>query len=139
MAGLVAQGRDDDIGPEAGAILANPPALVLHAPIPDRGREFRLRLAMIEVLGGIEDREVPADDLLGLIALDPLGPGVPTDDVPAGIEHEDGVVLHGLHDDAEPLLAHAQGLLHPFMLEAFRCQRLFRFFESPAQLPLRLP
>lgn len=50
-----------------------------------------------------EAREVPADDLLGpvAVALDPLGPPVPTDDGAGRVEQEDGVALDRLDQESE--------------------------------------
>ena len=56
-------------------------------------------------LGLVEEGKVPAQDLFGPVALDQLRPTVPTDHVPLGVEHEDGVILHPLHQHLEPLLA----------------------------------
>ena len=45
---------------------------------PPRGRaQLHLGLAALHVLRGVEAREVLADDLVGPVTLDPLGPGVP--------------------------------------------------------------
>jgi len=63
------------------------------------------------LLGRVEDTEVPADDLGGGVPLDASGAGVPAHHVPVGIEHEDRVVAHGGHQQAEPLLAAAQLVL----------------------------
>ena len=52
-----------------------------------------------------------ADDLVGRVALDPLGPGVPGGDVAVGVEHEDRVVPDALDQEPEALLALAQRLL----------------------------
>ena len=60
---------------------------------------------------GIEAREVLADDLVGAVALDALGAGVPGRDVAVGVEHEDRVVLDALDQQAEALLALPQRLL----------------------------
>src|SRR5215204_1153238 len=58
-----------------------------------------------DVLIGVEDREMLPDDLLGLVALDALSSKVPCCDVPIGVEHEDGVVLDALDQEAEALFA----------------------------------
>jgi hypothetical protein len=51
-----------------------------------------------------------ADDLVGAVALDELRPRVPGEDVPLGIEQENGVVAHAFHQLAEGLV-HAGGSL----------------------------
>ena len=45
-------------------------------------------------LGRIEDAEVAPDDLVGAVALDPLGAAVPRGDQPLRVEQEDRVVLY---------------------------------------------
>ena len=52
-----------------------------------------------------------ADDLVGRIALDALGPCIPVGDAPFGIEHVDRVVGHALNEDPEAPLGLEQRLL----------------------------
>src|SRR5207248_7503017 len=111
LAVLVAKGGDHDVGPETAAVLAYPPAFVLDAPLGGGHGQLLGRLADPHVLGGIEDREVAADDLVGPVSLQPLGPGVPAGDPAVGVEHEDGVVLSTVDEEPEPLFALAGGLL----------------------------
>ena len=80
-AGCVAQRRDDDVRPEARAVLADAPALVLEASVLRRLAQLELREMLGDVFGRVEDREVLADDLVGAVALDALGAGVPAQDV----------------------------------------------------------
>ena len=80
MAPVVLEGRDDDVGPKAGAVLADPPALVLEAASRPGDFEFVLRPAPVDGFLRVELCEVLADDLLGPVPLDPLGPGIPGDD-----------------------------------------------------------
>src|SRR5207302_136008 len=89
---LVAHRGDDDTGPEAGAVLAQPPAFFLVFPRGRRDYQHARRLAGFHFLRRVEAREVLTNDLLRRVALDPLGPGVPGEDVALGIEHEDGKV-----------------------------------------------
>jgi hypothetical protein len=98
------QGRDGHVGPEARAVLAQPPAFVKEAAGLGRHFEFVFRPAALEGLGRIKDGEVSAEDLLGFIAFEPLGPGVPTGHVAARIEQKDRVILDAGHDFAEMLL-----------------------------------
>jgi hypothetical protein len=46
-----------------------------------------------------------ADDLVGFVALEPLGPDVPAEDVSPTVDEEDGVVAHAGHELGEVLLA----------------------------------
>ena len=82
--GLVLQRRDDDVGPKLRAVLADPPALVLEPPLGRGDLEFVGGPAPVDGLLRVEAGEVLADDLVGLVPLDPLGPGVPGDDVALG-------------------------------------------------------
>src|SRR6202008_4553301 len=85
-------------GPHGGAALAQPPAFGLCAAIGDGGFEGLGGFVGCVVLVGVEDGEVFADDLVGAVALDAFGAGVPADDVPGRVEHEDRVVAHSLHE-----------------------------------------
>jgi hypothetical protein len=108
LAGIVAQRRDRDTGPEGRAVLAHPPSLV---------QETARRLGHPQLVGGparlprlrrVEDRKVLADDFLGRVALDSLGADVPGDHHAIRIEHEDRVLAHAFDQQPEPLLAAAQ-------------------------------
>jgi hypothetical protein len=55
----------------------------------------------LDVLGRVEGREVAADDLVGVVALDPLGSGVPGGDPALDVEDEDRVVGLGLDEQAQ--------------------------------------
>src|SRR5262249_23546473 len=57
----VAQGREDDVGPEAGAVLADAPALVFRAPVPGGLLQLPGRLAGRYVLRRVKAGEVLAD------------------------------------------------------------------------------
>src|SRR5439155_9277053 len=105
-------GREHDAGPEATAVLAQAKPLLLE---PAGGRcdlELALRLARLDVVTGIEDREVASDDFPGRIPLQTLGAAVPADDVAAGVEKEDRVVPHAVDHQAKPLFALLELLLH---------------------------
>src|SRR5687768_12074365 len=97
----VAKRRDDDVGPEMRAIGAHAPTLVLE-PSYTRGL-FELARWPVppERLPRVESREVLADDLLGLVALDALRALVPGQDDALGIEQEDGVVANALDKGLE--------------------------------------
>jgi hypothetical protein len=70
--------------------------------------ELPLGIASLDLLGRAEHGEVPADDLLGGLALHALCAPGPLGDAAVGVEHEDGVVAHVLHERAVPLLVLAQ-------------------------------
>src|SRR6185369_8018638 len=69
LAALVAQGGQHDAGPEARAVLAHAPALVLAAPLGRGHPQLPLGPARGHVLGRVEARDVLADDLVGGPAL----------------------------------------------------------------------
>src|SRR6185295_3217456 len=56
-------------------------------------------------IAAIKKREVLPEDLVLRVAVDQLGSGVPADDGPSGIEHDDGVVFGALDELAEAFLA----------------------------------
>ena len=99
--GLVPQGGNDHVRPKPGAVFAQPPPLRLVFAL--RGCHFQrlLGLARFDVFGRIEAGEVLTDDLLGLVAGDPLASGIPRQDMPLGIEHENGVLLRALDQQAK--------------------------------------
>src|SRR5204863_6349084 len=97
-------GGDDHVGPELGAVLADPPALVLDPPRGGRLAEQPLRLAGGDVLLRVEHREVLADDVGPGVALQPLGTAVPAHDGAVRIDEEEGVLLHAVDQQAEALV-----------------------------------
>lgn len=107
---------DHDMRPEAGPVLAHPQGLGFKPPLA--GGDGQSPGGRPRGLIGlcVEGRKMPADDLLGAIALDPLGAEVPGRDPPLGVQHVDGVVDHAFHQQAEFLLALAQGLGRLFPL-----------------------
>ena len=131
---VVPDGGDRHVGPEEGPVLPDPPRL--FPVVPDRGghRQLVLRVSRPHVVGTIEGREVPPDDLIGPVALDPLGPAIPARDVALGLQHEDRVVLDRLHEEAESLLALAQGFLAPATLG-----EVARDLEEAVDLAVRIP
>jgi hypothetical protein len=106
----VAQGGDDDVGPEAGAILADAPAFVFVASVANGALELALRQPRLDGFRWIELREMLADDLAGLVTLDGLGAGIPGGDAPVGVEDQQRVVAHALDEHAE--LFFTRGLAH---------------------------
>src|SRR5947209_8421644 len=88
--------------------------------------------ASLDDVPGIKAREMLTDNLFGLVALEALRAGVPGDNVTFGIEHEDGIILGSLHDEAKVLgfslgrllvLKELNELAH-FRLDHHRQQRL---------------
>ena len=97
----VTERRDRDVGPEARAVFAQTPALVLETPLTRRDLELPFALTRGDVLGWVEDREVFSDDLPGRVALDPLGARVPRRDAPLRVEDENRVVLHAFDEQTK--------------------------------------
>ena len=91
---------DDGVRPEARTVLPDAPALVFVPAMPGRELERAPRF-LHRVLRRVEPGEVLPDDLLGGVALRPLGAVVPAPDDAAHVEHEDGVVPHLLDRQAE--------------------------------------
>src|SRR5690606_6469223 len=85
LARLVADRLDDHMGVEARAVLAYAPGLALDLAVA-RGRHQRvLRLAAVVILLGEEAAEMPADDLVRLVALDLRDPGIGVNDDAVGV------------------------------------------------------
>src|SRR5207302_2776475 len=99
-----AERGDHDVGPELRAVLADAPPLIGDAAHGRGPREQAIGLS-VALLIRVEDRNVPSDDLAGRVALEALGSWIPTLDRSIGIEHEEGVVLHPVDQEAETLLA----------------------------------
>ena len=87
---------DHDAGPEEGAVLAHPPAVVLVAPGLPGGRQRTCWLAVGAIGLGVEAGEMLAEDFLRRVALDALRADVPAGHDPGGIEHEQRVVRDAL-------------------------------------------
>src|SRR5687768_4628651 len=111
LAPFIVDGVEDDARPEARTVLADPPRLLLIFALRDGGGERPLRLAGGAVLVRIEAREMLADDLVGLVALDRLRPRIPVRDEAVRIDHVESVILDALDEGAEPPLAFEQRLL----------------------------
>src|ERR1043166_9338836 len=108
---VVVEGAHDQVGPEGGAVLAQPRALDLEAPVLPRHGELLLREPLVDRRLRIEHREVAPGDFLRRVAGDALRAAVPARDASVGVEHENRVVLVALDEDAEALLALAEGFL----------------------------
>src|SRR5262249_6137028 len=94
---------DDDMGPELRAVLTNAPAFSLETAGTLRLRQ-RLSRDVLHPLGvGVEGREMSADNLIRLIALETSSAGIPTGDATVAVQHVDRVVSDRL--DEEPVAA----------------------------------
>src|SRR5919108_451204 len=124
--------------PERRSILPHPPALGFDLAGGHRHLQFVLWPMLRTIFRAIHAREMLADDLIRLIALQALGPGIPTHDVSRRIEHENGLVLHPLNQQAEARLVLPQRGLHPLALAAALhvAQFAFERRDQPGQFPL---
>src|SRR5262249_38261871 len=104
----IADRRDGDVGPEARAVLAHAPALLLAATFEAGPPQHLLGVATGPLRLLVEDGEMAADDLVGAVALEAGGAEVPAGEVSVPVEGEDGVVADRLHHQAKTLLALAQ-------------------------------
>ncbi len=75
---------DDDVGPEARAVFANAPTLVLHSPVPQGLGQQASRFPLQAIFGRIKCFDAPPDDLVGQVAFDELGSDVPGPHPPLG-------------------------------------------------------
>src|SRR5205814_6431722 len=105
LAVLVEEAIDDDAGPETRSVLAHPPGFIFVTPFARRRLERLRRPPGRAVLRRVEHADMPADDLVGAVALDPLAAEVPVGDPPLRVEHVDSVVGDPLHQQAELPLA----------------------------------
>ncbi len=105
LARFIVDGVDDDVCPEPRAVLANPLRFVFIFALRQRDCERSGRLPASAILLRIEAREIVANDLVGLIALDQFGPDIPVGNPAIHIEHIDRIVAHALNQQTEPLLA----------------------------------
>ena len=94
--------------------------------------------AMAKMLGGnveialgsqVEAGEAAADDLVGGVAEQPFGAGIPAGDLPLRRQHADGVVLHAVEQEAQTVLGLAQLVGVRFELGVQRDDAAVRFLE----------
>ena len=100
-----AQRGDDHIGPEARAVLAHAPSFVFESAELLGAPQLLARPVARLRFGRVEAGEVAADDFIGAVALESLGAGVPGQDLPLRVEHEDRVVAHALDEQAKHVAA----------------------------------
>src|SRR5215217_8769068 len=108
---FVPHGPDETAGPEARSVLAHMPALVFGPALGSGLLQFPLGGTTLAVLGREEDGSALADDLRFPVAEEALSPLVPGAHAPVSVRHKDGVVLSGLHQALEALLALLERLL----------------------------
>src|ERR1043165_1074638 len=102
---LVVNCIEDGQRPEPGPILADAPALILKPTRAAGGIERQCRLTGPPILFGKEGREMPAQNLVGIIALDAPSAAVPTADPAFGVQHVDGIVDDGIDQEFKSLRA----------------------------------
>ena len=76
---------DDDIRPELRTILAHAPAFGFEPPGGRGDLKRACGHARVPVSFGVETGEMPPDDFIGQIALDPFRPGIPVGDGAVGV------------------------------------------------------
>jgi hypothetical protein len=76
------QRGNNEIGPEAGPVLPNPPALVFRAVLGGRLLEETIGFALLDILRWMETGEMPPDDFSFFVMFETARAAVPTGDVP---------------------------------------------------------
>src|SRR5439155_2141895 len=79
------------------------PAFVVGAPGARGLTQDAFGPSRLDIFRGIEDRYVLADHLAGAVALDPLRPLVPGEDVPVRPDQEDRIVQDSVDQEANRL------------------------------------
>src|SRR5207245_11129958 len=77
-------------------VCSDPPAFLLESTFASGDLELVLWVTDGGGVLGIEHREVTADYFVGVVTLDALRTLVPAGDVASRVEHDDGVVPHGV-------------------------------------------
>ena len=102
---VVADRIDDGLRPEARAVLADPPALGLEPALLGGGLQDARRAGPPRWSSSVKKaREMPADDLVGLIALEAPRARIPGRDMPGRLEHVDRIIGDGVDQQLEALL-----------------------------------
>ncbi len=76
-----------------------------------------------------------AHDLVRAVALDAFRAGVPTDDMPLGIEHDDGIVLDAVHQQAETVVGAQHGGWGSRCRAGLFCHKSLRCFVTRLRKP----
>src|SRR5690349_20881526 len=100
MTRCIAQGGDDDVGPESRTVFSYAPALVLKAADTRGFAQLVFRKPFLNFFARIKNREMFADDLLGGVALEPLRARVPAQDVAVRIEGKNRIVIDVLDEES---------------------------------------
>ncbi len=106
----VADRIDDHACPKTGPVLAHAPALLLVAPRQLGRRERLLRRTRRTIFRRVERADVPADDFMRGVALDPLGAPIPAGDDSFWIEQIDGIIDDALDEQLELLRILDEGI-----------------------------
>src|SRR6185312_13936546 len=88
--------------PEPGAVLADPPSLVLGAAGQPRPRQELPGKIGGPVFGPEKQRKVLTDDLTGAVEIDLFGAQIPGADNAFGVDQIDGVVGQGIEQEFKP-------------------------------------
>ncbi len=104
-AAAVGQRHQQARSPEARAVLAQMPALVLGPPLGNGGGPFPLGRARRAVFGAEYDVAVAAEDVLFGIAQQALGADVPGGDDAGAVHADDGQVGRALHQEPQERVA----------------------------------
>ncbi|MGA7854239.1 MAG: hypothetical protein WCA15_13010 [Candidatus Acidiferrales bacterium] len=67
------------------------------------------RLAALDIFLRVKSGKMLADDFFGAVTFNPFRSRIPADDLPAGVEHKNGIVLYTFHQQTESLFALMQG------------------------------
>ena len=98
-------GRADDLREEARPVLPHAPRLRLAAAALHHRRQLAPQRLEVALRLRMEQRDRPADDLLGGVAGHPLRAGVPTRHAAVEIDDDDRVVAHRVDQEAHPFFA----------------------------------
>src|ERR1700761_2095416 len=98
MAIVVVDAIEDAMRPKRRAILAHAPPLTFVTTYLLGDPQRPCGDAVGFVFRGIERRQVHAEHLVPVIALDALRAGIPAGDVTLAIEHEDRTIPHALNE-----------------------------------------
>jgi len=95
-AGIVPNRRDRHVRPEPRPVLSDAPPFVLGGAGLERSLEVLFGNVRRSIRIGVKRREVLADDLLAVVALEGPRTPVPGEDVTVRVQSEDRVLLDGV-------------------------------------------
>src|SRR5689334_1018478 len=108
MPRMIVERLNHNASPEPRAILADAPCLGFMLAGSRCLPEYLVGDTGLLILRTIEPGEMAADRLPRRIAFDPNSPRVPACDAAVGVQHENRVVLHAIHQPAERLFCFCQ-------------------------------